>query len=280
MDQRELALVRDRRRLRARVVAAEREDAALRRGARVVRVLEYVATAVDPRALSVPHREHAVDPGAGTTTLNAAIVLDGDIPLGDRRNTAFMGTLVTYGRGKGLVTGTGMNTQIGLIAQMIQSFEDESTPLQKKLEHLGKVLGTACLAICALVFIYGLFRDTHLTEIASIGFFEYLAAEKKDIINLFMTAVSLAIAAVPEGLPAVVTITLAIGVPSSAFRCVPPFSAPLAWPNTASGHRRWLWMLPSAMGDPYMMTVFSSRFLSPSIEFLSLSRRYGSIATW
>ena len=141
-----------------------------------------------------------------------AVVLDQEIPLGDRRNTAFMGTLITYGRGKGLVTCTGMNTQIGLIAQMIQSFEDESTPLQKKLEHLGKVLGTACLAICAVVFIYGLFRDTHIADVANIGLLEYLAAERKDIINLFMTAVSLAIAAVPEGLPAIVTICLALGM--------------------------------------------------------------------
>ncbi|MGB2817646.1 MAG: HAD-IC family P-type ATPase [Burkholderiaceae bacterium] len=141
-----------------------------------------------------------------------AIVLDREIPLGDRRNTAFMGTLVTYGRGKGLVTGTGMNTQIGLIAQMIQSFEDEATPLQKKLEHLGKVLGTACLAICVVVFVYGLFRDTPIADIGSIGLLPYLEAEKKDIINLFMTAVSLAIAAVPEGLPAIVTICLALGM--------------------------------------------------------------------
>src|SRR3990170_831705 len=143
---------------------------------------------------------------------NAAVVLDKEIPLGDRKNTAFMGTLITYGRGRGLVTGTGMNTQIGLIAEMIQSFEDEDTPLQKKLEHLGKVLGTACLAICALVFIYGLFRDTHLTDVMNSGFLNYLEAEKKDIINLFMTAVSLAIAAVPEGLPAIVTICLALGM--------------------------------------------------------------------
>jgi Ca2+-transporting ATPase len=141
-----------------------------------------------------------------------AVVLDQEIPLGDRRNTAFMGTLITYGRGKGLVTCTGMNTQIGLIAQMIQSFEDESTPLQKKLEHLGKVLGTACIAICAIVFVYGLFRDTHITDVANIGLLNYLQAERKDIINLFMTAVSLAIAAVPEGLPAIVTICLALGM--------------------------------------------------------------------
>ncbi len=143
---------------------------------------------------------------------NAAIVLDRDIPLGDRKNTAFMGTLVTYGRGKGLVTGTGMSTQIGLIAQMLQSYEDEETPLQKKLEHLGKVLGTACLAICAIVFIYGLFRDTNLSSALGGSFVEYLESERKVIIQLFMTAVSLAIAAVPEGLPAIVTICLALGM--------------------------------------------------------------------
>jgi P-type Ca2+ transporter type 2C len=143
---------------------------------------------------------------------HAAAVLDKEIPLGDRKNSAFMSTMVTYGRGKGLVTGTGMNTQIGMIAEMIQSYEDEDTPLQQKLQQLGKVLGTACLAICALVLIFGLFRDTRLTDVFEIGFLNYLQAEQKDIINLFMTAVSLAIAAVPEGLPAIVTICLALGM--------------------------------------------------------------------
>ena len=143
---------------------------------------------------------------------NAAILLDKEIPLGDRRNSAFMSTMVTYGRGKGLVTGTGMNTQIGMIAEMIQSYEDEATPLQQKLQHLGKVLGTGVLAICAIVLVYGLFRDTHLTQVFEIGLLNYLEAEQKDIINLFMTAVSLAIAAVPEGLPAIVTICLALGM--------------------------------------------------------------------
>ena len=105
-----------------------------------------------------------------------------------------------------------MHTQIGLIAEMLQSYEDEDTPLQQKLAHMGKILGTVCLAICGIVFIYGLFRDTHLMGIFDTGLLHYLAAEKKDIINLFMTAVSLAIAAVPEGLPAIVTICLALGM--------------------------------------------------------------------
>ena len=105
-----------------------------------------------------------------------------------------------------------METQIGLIAEMLQSYVEEDTPLQRKLAHLGKVLGTACLAICGFVFIYGLIRDTNLMSAYQEGFVPYLLAEKKDIIGLFMTAVSLAIAAVPEGLPAIVTLCLAIGM--------------------------------------------------------------------
>ena len=142
----------------------------------------------------------------------ASVVLDREIPLGDRRNSAFMGTLITYGRGKGLVTATGMHTQIGLIAEMLQNFEQEDTPLQQKLAHLGKVLGSACLAVCVVVFIYGLFRDTSFADAAGGDIAGYLASQKKVIVMLFMTAVSLAIAAVPEGLPAIVTICLAIGM--------------------------------------------------------------------
>jgi Ca2+-transporting ATPase len=144
----------------------------------------------------------------------AGVVLDKEIPIGDRKNSAFMSTMVTYGRGKGLVTGTGMHTQIGMIAEMLQSYEQESTPLQQKLDQLAKTLGIICLAICGAIFVYGLIRDTHFGTILSEGFTAYLRAEKKDIIELFMTAVSLAIAAVPEGLPAVVTICLALGMRS------------------------------------------------------------------
>ncbi|SDH40253.1 cation-translocating P-type ATPase [Propionivibrio dicarboxylicus] len=143
---------------------------------------------------------------------NAALVLDDEVALGDRRNLAFMGTLITYGRARGLVVATGMNTEIGLIAEMIQSFEAEETPLQRNLAHLGRILGSACLVICALVFLYGLFRDTHLAVAFQGDLVGYFQNEKKDIINLFMTAVSLAIAAVPEGLPAIVTICLALGM--------------------------------------------------------------------
>ncbi len=143
---------------------------------------------------------------------NASVVLDKDIPIGDRKNSAFMSTLVSYGRGKGLVTATGMHTQIGMIADMIQSYEEEPTPLQVKLDQLGKWLGTVCLTICGIIFIVGIVRDTHPGTIFSSGFLAYLQAEEKDIVELFMTAVSLAIAAVPEGLPAVVTICLALGM--------------------------------------------------------------------
>ena len=143
---------------------------------------------------------------------NAKVVLGREIPLGDRKNTAFMSTLITYGRGRGVVVGTGMDTQIGLIAELLQSYEREDTPLQRKLAQLGKVLGTACLAICGFVFIYGLIRDTDLTSALQGGFINYFITEQKDIIGLFMIAVSLAIAAIPEGLPAIVTICLAIGM--------------------------------------------------------------------
>ena len=143
---------------------------------------------------------------------NASVVLNKEIPVGDRKNSAFMSTLVTYGRGKGLVIGTGMHTQIGLIAEMLQSYEEEETPLQGKLNQLAKILGTACLVICGIIFVYGLIRDTHFGTIFKDGFLTYLDHEKKDIVKLFMTAVSLAIAAIPEGLPAVVTICLALGM--------------------------------------------------------------------
>ena len=90
---------------------------------------------------------------------DASALLDPAAPLGDWTNSAFMGTMISYGRGKGLAIGTGMNTQMGMIAEMLQSFENEQTPLQKKLEHLGKVLGSVCLIICALVCSRGLSDD-------------------------------------------------------------------------------------------------------------------------
>jgi Ca2+-transporting ATPase len=126
------------------------------------------------------------------------------VSIGDRHNLAFMSTVVTYGRGQGVVTATGMYTEIGHIAEMIQSVEEEDTPLQKKLDQLGKTLGIASLAVCGLVFIVGLLRPVVLGQNVT----DWLAHIKE----LFMLAVSLAIAAVPEGLPAVVTICLALGM--------------------------------------------------------------------
>ena len=119
--------------------------------------------------------------------------LERDIPLGDRKNTAFMGTLVSYGRGKGVVVSTGMRTQIGMIAEMLQFVHQEPTPLQRRLDQLGHTLGYAALALCGLVFLLGWIRGG-------------------DLLEMFLIAVSLAIAAVPEGLPAVVTIALALGM--------------------------------------------------------------------
>ncbi|HOC09386.1 MAG TPA: HAD-IC family P-type ATPase, partial [Bacillota bacterium] len=116
-----------------------------------------------------------------------------NVPLGDRVNMGYSGSLVTYGRGEGIVVGTGMDTEVGKIAKMIQSVEEVETPLKKKLQALGKVLGIAALAICAVIFIVGV-------------------AYGKEIFEMFLTSVSLAVAAIPEGLPAIATIVLAIGV--------------------------------------------------------------------
>jgi Ca2+-transporting ATPase len=145
---------------------------------------------------------------------NAAMKLEKNIPLGDRKNTAFMGTTATYGRGHGVVVGTGMRSQLGLIAKMLEDVDTEETPLQKRLDQLGKTLGWGALAICALVFIVAVLRNTDLAIITASGggLLAYLSAAKKQLVDMFMLAVGLAIAAVPEGLPAVVTITLALGM--------------------------------------------------------------------
>ena len=126
-------------------------------------------------------------------TKDAHLVLTQDMALGDRLNTAFSGTVVSYGRGSGVVVSTGMRTQIGMIAAMLQAVYEEPTPLQRKLDQLGKALGTAALVVCALVFVVGWIRGIAPLE-------------------MFLVAVSLAVAAVPEGLAAVVTITLALGM--------------------------------------------------------------------
>lgn len=145
---------------------------------------------------------------------DANIRLETDIPLGDRKNTAFMGTLVSYGRGRGVVVSTGMHTQIGLIAEMLQSVDREPTPLQHRLDQLGKLLAWGALSICGLVFVVAILRGTDLSILTAPGggLAAYLSHAKEQIIQMFMLAVGLAIAAVPEGLPAVVTISLALGM--------------------------------------------------------------------
>jgi len=116
-----------------------------------------------------------------------------NISIGDRKNMAFMSSMVTYGRGKGVVVATGMKTEIGKIADMLSNVEEEQTPLQVKLEEAGKWMGITALAICAVMFLVGILRG-------------------HELFDMFMTSIALAVAAIPEGLPAVVTIVLAVGV--------------------------------------------------------------------
>jgi Ca2+-transporting ATPase len=168
-----------------------------------LRLIESVNLRIDESALTGESQAVQKD---------AQVILDKDIPVGDRANSAFTSSMITYGRGKGLVTTTGMHTQIGMIAQMLQSYEEEPTPLQRRLDELGRSLGVAALAICGAIFFLGILRDTQPGMIFSDGILAYLKVHQVKIVDLFMTAVSLAIAAVPEGLPAVVTICLALGM--------------------------------------------------------------------
>ncbi len=135
----------------------------------------------------------------------ASAILAENATLGDRKNMLFSTTLVNYGRGHGVVVATGMNTQIGLIAGMLQSLDEGKTPLHEKLDKLGKTLGVFALLICGLVFVLGLARSGVFAQ----GF---TRASSEAIVESFMIAVGLAIAAVPEGLSAVVTISLALGM--------------------------------------------------------------------
>lgn len=123
----------------------------------------------------------------------SAKIEEENIPIGDMRNMLFSSSLVTYGRGKAIVVETGMNTEVGKIAGMLSNTQKQETPLQKKLNSLGKTLGIVALIICAVIFVVGILQG-------------------REVINMFMTAVSLAVAAIPEGLAAVSTIVLAIGV--------------------------------------------------------------------
>lgn len=128
------------------------------------------------------------------TDKNALSVLtEGKTSLGDQENMAFMSTVVTYGRGEGIAIATGMNTEIGKIAKILDESVEEMTPLQRRLDELGKILGMLALGISALILV--------------IGFFQ-----KRELFDMFLTAISLAVAAIPEGLAAIVAIVLALGV--------------------------------------------------------------------
>ena len=128
---------------------------------------------------------------------NAEVLLDEKTPIGDTLNMAFATTIVVNGHAEAIVTDIGMNTKVGQIAKMIITNESPETPLQKKLGEVGKTLGMGCLAICAFIFVIGLLK-------------------KIEPIEMFMTSVGLAVAAIPEGLPAIVTIMLSIGVTKMA----------------------------------------------------------------
>lgn len=126
-----------------------------------------------------------------------------DVPLGDRKNMVYMGSTVVYGRGRAVLTGTGMNTEMGKIASALAQAKDEATPLQRKLNQLSKILTVLVIGICVVIFAVGLMRA---------GF------SADAILDTFMVAVSLAVAAIPEGLAAVVTIVLSIGVTNMSRR--------------------------------------------------------------
>ena len=152
------------------------------------RIIEAVNLQVDESALtgeSVPVEKHA------------EVIEENEVPLGDQKNMVFSSTFVTKGRGIGIVTKTGMNTEIGKIAGMLIKEDNTKTPLQMKLAQVAKVIGFLCIIICIVVFVL-----------------EYLVT--KDILESFKTSVALAVAAIPEGLAAVVTIVLSIGVSKMA----------------------------------------------------------------
>lgn len=144
-------------------------------------------------AVNLKSQESALTGESVPVEKTSDTIEDESVGIGDRKNMLFSSSLITYGRGKGIVVETAMKTEVGKIAEMISEVEDSETPLQKKLDGLGKTLGIVALVICAVIFIVGLLYG-------------------KAPLTMFMTAVSLAVAAIPEGLAAVSTIVLAIGV--------------------------------------------------------------------
>ncbi len=166
------------------------------------RIIECASMKIEEAALtgeSVP-----VDKKVDALTPNA----EGDVPLGDRKNMVFMGSTVVYGRGKAVVTGTGMNTEMGKIADALANAEEGKTPLQIKLAGLSKILTYLVIGICVMVFGINIIRS--LISGDSFTF--------HNVLDFFMIAISLAVAAIPEGLATVVTIVLSIGVTNMSKR--------------------------------------------------------------
>ena len=145
------------------------------------------------RSVSLKSEESALTGESVPAEKDALAEISENAPLGDRHNMVFSGCSITYGTATAVVTATGMNTEMGKIANLLDNESDTQTPLQKKLAQLGKYLGIVALAACAIIFIVGVINGIPVLEI-------------------FMTAVSLAVSAIPEGLPAIVTIVLSIGV--------------------------------------------------------------------
>ena len=145
------------------------------------------------KSTSLKSEESALTGESLPVEKNATTRVKKDAPIGDRTNMVFSGCSITYGTATAVVTATGMNTEMGKIAGLLANEDEGQTPLQRKLSKLGKYLGFVALAACAIVFVVGILND--------VG-----------ILDMFMTAVSLAVSAIPEGLPAIVTIVLSIGV--------------------------------------------------------------------
>lgn len=145
------------------------------------------------RASSLKSEESALTGESVPAEKDADVRVEADAPIGDCSNMVFSGCSITYGTGMGIVTSTGMQSEMGKIANLLNSESEKQTPLQKKLSDLGKYLGIIALAACAVIFVIGLF-------------------DKIPAMEIFMTAVSLAVSAIPEGLPAIVTVVLSIGV--------------------------------------------------------------------
>ena len=155
--------------------------------------------------------DEAVLTGESTPVGKTTEALDAKTSVADRKNSVFMATHIIYGRGKAVITSTGMNTEFGKIAEMVQAVEEEETPLKQKLARFAKKLGIIIVAVCAIIFILELY-EIFVIGVGGVG--EAIG----NITDAFMIAVALAVSAVPEGLPAVVTISLALGARELAKR--------------------------------------------------------------